>query len=558
MIRVDGLKKSFNDELIFLNTSLKISDAGLYVIMGPSGSGKSTLLNILAKTEKFDAGQVEVRGRTSFILQSYELIDELNVYDNIFLFSEPDKQSLEWIKKLGLEPLLKRNVKELSGGQRQRVGIIRALNLDPDIIFCDEPLEALDVHNKKIVVELLKELSKEKIALMVTHDEKLAKEYADVIYLLKDHKINKVKDLNIKRPLKDTKKSVLFDAGKVINEVFKKYNIIYMATMSLITLICVLLVGFSEDLFVMKESSYLNKDVYYLSTKSEEILENYDLKMIIPFKSLESKGKEYSASIYPLDGDDLKNEGLGVIINENLAQEAGLKKGDEVGLSYDIFGQKKSLNAEIIDVILEDGTYIFSVYYDLDNYLEYFKNERVTNTFTTYDYFLNFGNVYEYHYPYEDYEDLSLRLKSLDKDIEITQPLYDERAKIKKEGAIYRLIFVLALAFMGLLCVMGEAIYLGILNKSFKRILAIFVSLGQDLKMLKKAYTTQKRKSVFSSLGLSLIIALILISILKLGKLTLWFMIALFIILSLVYLIVSLIFKRTLKSEELAKSLKDN
>ncbi len=558
MIRVEGLKKSFNDGLIFLNTSLKISDAGLYVIMGPSGSGKSTLLNILAKTEKFDAGQVEVRGRTSFILQSYELIDELNVYDNIFLFSEPDKQSLEWIKKLGLEPLLKRNVKELSGGQRQRVGIIRALNLDPDIIFCDEPLEALDVHNKKIVVELLKELSKEKIVLMVTHDEKLAKEYADVIYLLKDHKINKVKDLNIKRPLKDTKKSVLFDAGKVINEVFKKYNIIYMATMSLITLMCVLLLGFSEDLFVMKESSYLNKDVYYLSTKSEEILENYDLKMIIPFKLLESKGKEYSASIYPLDGDDLKNEGLGVIINENLAQEAGLKKGDEVGLSYDIFGQKKSLNAEIIDVILEDGTYIFSVYYDLDNYLEYFKNEEITSTFNAYDYFLNFGSVYEYHYPYEDYEDLSLRLKSLDKDIEITQPLYDERAKIKKEGAIYRLIFVLALAFMGLLCVMGEAIYLGILNKSFKRISAIFVSLGQDLKMLKKAYTAQKRKSVFSSLGLSLIIALILISILKLGKLTLWFMIALFTILSLFYLIMSLIFKRTLKSEELAKSLKDN
>ena len=558
MIRVDGLKKSFNDELIFLDASLKISDAGLYVIMGPSGSGKSTLLNILAKTEKIDAGQVEVRGRTSFILQSYELIDELNVYDNIFLFSEPDKQSLEWIKKLGLEPLLKRNVKELSGGQRQRVGIIRALNLDPDIIFCDEPLEALDVHNKKIVIELLKELSKEKIVLMVTHDEKLAKEYADVIYLLKDHKINKVKDLNIKRPLKDTKKSVLFDAGKVINEVFKKHNIIYMAAMILIALMCVLLLGFSEDLFVMKESSYLNKDVYYLSTKSEEILENYDLKMIIPFKSLESKGKEYSASIYPLDGDDLKNEGLGVIINENLAQEAGLKKGDEVGLSYDIFGQKKSLNAEIIDVILEDGTYIFSVYYDLDNYLEYFKNKEITSTFNVYDYFLNFGSVYEYHYPYEDYEDLSLRLKSLDKDIEITQPLYDERAKIKKEGAIYRLIFVLALAFMGLLCVMGEAIYLGILNKSFKRISAIFVSLGQDLKMLKKAYTTQKRKSVFSSLGLSLIIALILISILKLGKLTLWFMIALFTILSLVYLIVSLIFKRTLKSEELAKSLKDN
>ena len=229
-----------------------------------------------------------------------------------------------------------------------------------------------------------------------------------------------------------------------------------------------------------------------------------------------------------------------------------------MSLSYDIFGKKKSLNAEIIDVILEDGTYIFSVYYDLDNYLEYFKNEEITSTFNAYDYFLNFGSVYEYHYPYEDYEDLSLRLKNLDKDIEITQPLYDERAKIKKEGAIYRLIFVLALAFMGLLCVMGEAFYLGILNKSFKRISAIFVSLGQDLKMLKKAYTAQKRKSVFSSLGLSLIIALILISILKLGKLTLWFMIALFTILSLVYLIVSLIFKRTLKSEELAKSLKDN
>ena len=209
-------------------------------------------------------------------------------------------------------------------------------------------------------------------------------------------------------------------------------------------------------------------------------------------------------------------------------------------------------------MILEDGTYIFSVYYDLDNYLEYFKNEEITSTFNAYDYFLNFGSVYEYHYPYEDYEDLSLRLKSLDKDIEITQPLYDERAKIKKEGAIYRLIFALALAFMGLLCVMGEAIYLGILNKSFKRISAIFVSLGQGLKMLKKAYTTQKRKSVFSSLGLSLIIALLLISILKLGKLTLWFMIALFTILSFVYLIMSLVFKRTLKSEELAKSLKDN
>lgn len=331
-----------------------------------------------------------------------------------------------------------------------------------------------------------------------------------------------------------------------------------MTALSLVTLMCVFLLGFSEDLFVMKESSYLNKNVYYLSTKNEKILENYDLKMIVPFRSLLGKGEEYSASIYPLDGDDLKNEGLGVIINENLAKEASLKKGDEVSLIYDIFGKKKSLVTHIIDIIPEDGTYIFSVYYDLDNYLEYFKSEEVSATFSAYDYFLNFDSVYEYHYPFESYEELSSRLKSLDEDIKIVQPLYDERAKIKKEGAIYRLVFALAIAFMGLLCVAGEVIYLGILNKRFKKISAIFVSLGQDLKKLKRAYMSERSKSALFPLGLALSMALIVIWFLKLGNLTLWSMIALFIILALVYLIASLIFKRSLKREELAKSLKDN
>lgn len=239
MIVVKDLVKKFkspnkDEEVIALDhLSLTLPDKGFVAIYGASGCGKSTLLNVLGGLDLADEGEMIVNGRNTskfskgdwnsyrnqevgFIFQNYYLLPHLNVKENIAITLQMSKQTKDMDKKIHdalvaveLPKYGKRYPKQLSGGQQQRVAIARALISNPTIILADEPTGALDEKSSKIVMHILKEISKEHLVVMVTHNERMAKEYADrmieISYgkILNDEDLQKVPQISVNRePLK--------------------------------------------------------------------------------------------------------------------------------------------------------------------------------------------------------------------------------------------------------------------------------------------------------------------------------------------------------------------
>ena len=189
------------------NISMQIYEGELLVIVGASGSGKSTLINILGGIDKCTSGNVYFRNEDitqynerkitqyrknniGFIYQSFNLINELTVYENVLLTSDSKNNVDKILKKVGLYEKRDSYPKELSGGEQQRVAIARALSKDCDILFCDEPTGALDSENSKKILLLLEKLAREdkKTIVIVTHNNEIIK-MADRVYTLKNGKI---------------------------------------------------------------------------------------------------------------------------------------------------------------------------------------------------------------------------------------------------------------------------------------------------------------------------------------------------------------------------------
>ena len=209
MIIVKNLTKRYNtkdktEEVIALDDiSLVLPDKGFVVIYGASGCGKSTLLNVLGGLDQADEGEMIVNGRNTsgfnshdwnsyrnqevgFVFQNYFLLPHLNVFDNIAITLQMSKQTdnlskriRDALAKVDLAKISKRYPRQLSGGQQQRVAIARALIANPSIILADEPTGALDEKSSKMVMKTLKDVSKDHLVVMVTHNERMAREYAD-------------------------------------------------------------------------------------------------------------------------------------------------------------------------------------------------------------------------------------------------------------------------------------------------------------------------------------------------------------------------------------------
>ena len=216
MLQIRNIKKTYSTGKIRVEAlkgiSLDFPEKGLVFIVGKSGSGKSTLLNIIGGLDKMTSGEIVIDGKSTsnfsssdfdafrnyyigFIFQDFNLIDEINVYDNIALALKiqakgHDNNTIEdSLKMVGLEGLGYRKPNELSGGQRQRVSIARALVKDPHIILADEPTGALDSKTGEALILTLKNLSRNKLVIVVTHDEDMALNYGDEIIEIKDGQV---------------------------------------------------------------------------------------------------------------------------------------------------------------------------------------------------------------------------------------------------------------------------------------------------------------------------------------------------------------------------------
>lgn len=220
MIELRNVNKYFNKGRknaihVINNTSLTLENNGLVALLGNSGSGKTTLLNAIGGLDNVQSGSIYIDGQKlnsklvyktdkirnlniGYIFQDYKLIDNLSVYDNVALVltmigiknkDEINKRVSYVLDKVGMLRYKKRPAGMLSGGERQRVGIARALVKDPNIILADEPTGNLDEELETEIFKILKSLTKEnKCVIVVSHSSKI-KEYADVVYTLKDGKI---------------------------------------------------------------------------------------------------------------------------------------------------------------------------------------------------------------------------------------------------------------------------------------------------------------------------------------------------------------------------------
>lgn len=193
------------------HVSLTLRDNEFVAILGPSGSGKTTLLNVIGGLDRYDSGDLIINGISTkkyshrdwdsyrnhtigFVFQSYNLIPHQDVISNVEMAltisgisgKEKRMRAKKALEQVGLGNQLHKRPNQMSGGQMQRVAIARALVNDPDILLADEPTGALDSETSVQVMELLKEVAKDRLVVMVTHNPELAEEYATRIVRVKD------------------------------------------------------------------------------------------------------------------------------------------------------------------------------------------------------------------------------------------------------------------------------------------------------------------------------------------------------------------------------------
>lgn len=225
--------------------SLRFPDRGMIFILGKSGSGKSTLLNVMGGLDKYDSGEIIIKGKSSadfkqddfdsyrntylgFIFQEYNILSEFNVGVNIGLALQLQGQKAtsdeinNILEQVDLQGHGNRKPTELSGGQKQRVAIARALVKNPQIIMADEPTGALDSATGLQVFDTLKKLSKDKLVIVVTHDREFAEQYGDRVIELKDGKV--ISDISKYKIIAETVDDNIIVSDKVI-QIKKGYEL---------------------------------------------------------------------------------------------------------------------------------------------------------------------------------------------------------------------------------------------------------------------------------------------------------------------------------------------
>lgn len=337
MLELRNISKSYKTgnfkQIALKDINLKFRKSEFVCILGQSGSGKTTLLNILSGLDRYDKGDLIINNKSTrefksadwdayrnncigFIFQSYNLIHHISVLDNVELGltlsgvakKERRKRTLNMLDKVGLKKHINKKPNQLSGGQMQRVAIARAIVNNPDVILADEPTGALDTKTSKEIMNLIKEIAKDKLVIMVTHNPELAKEYATRIIELSDGKI--IKDSNPiieqesdnkKYEIKKTAMSFLTALSLSLNNIKTKKGRTILTSFACsigiigISLVLALSNGFDKqiDIFeadtlsslpIMINSNVMEIDEEDIKNRREEVLNSSEEKeKIIPY-----------------------------------------------------------------------------------------------------------------------------------------------------------------------------------------------------------------------------------------------------------------------------------
>ena len=375
MIKIINLRKTYTEGGKSITEALKgitidFPDKGFVSILGPSGCGKSTFLNLLGILDTPTLGRIYIDGylvnelnekqkdelrnkKIGFVFQNYHLIPTLKTKENVNLplklntslsEKEIEEKTNTKLEEVNLSELKNKKSNQISGGQMQRVAIARALINDPEIILADEPTGALDTKNSLDIMQMLKEISKTRLVIIVTHNVELAEEYSDVIVHLKDGEIEKVDNLHevttsdfVKRKFEPSKRKRLFTSNKMIFKLVFK-NILSKKLKSALTALAncfgLVALGFVLSLtygfkIYTDRVSYetasnipINVPAYSTKTVTEErkdknqSIEFTNAQEIYPYISAQSE-TIYTYNTYTQDYFNL----LDSIVNDGLASE---------------------------------------------------------------------------------------------------------------------------------------------------------------------------------------------------------------------------------------------
>ncbi len=260
MYQLKNISKVINDKTILNNINLEFPDTGFVALKGENGAGKSSLLNIIGSLDKPTTGNIIFNNQDlatlkesellkyreqyiSFIFQDDNLFLNSNVSDNINIVGK-NRNIDTYLNELNISKLLKEKAKNLSGGEKQKVAILRSLAKDSKIVLADEPTSSLDYETKKLVYQILKEISKERLVIVVSHDGELINQYADMEINMSK---GEIVDIIYNSKTTDNNSGTLyhnqFNSRKfTLNNLFvKKRKIIFSSFILILTLLIVIL-----------------------------------------------------------------------------------------------------------------------------------------------------------------------------------------------------------------------------------------------------------------------------------------------------------------------------
>ncbi len=388
LINVNKYYQSGNDKVhVIRNLNYEFPDTGLIFILGPSGSGKSTLLNLLGGLDKPDSGEIWIENREissfnkkehnyylnsylGFVFQEYNILKDLNLKENISLSLEiqgiktkiAKRKINKIIEEVELTGLEKRKVSQLSGGQKQRIAIARALVKEPNLIIADEPTGNLDSETSNKIFELFKKLSKNRLIIIVTHDEESANLYGDDILKIDTASIDQQDDNKNNNLNEETTNSIdlqfkhklILEKTKIpLKTIFKlsfkniwQKKLRYLL-MFIITIISLTFLAFSIEL----NGDKLYQNVY--TTINNNV--NYaDIYQLSPNSSINTEKDFYSK----YKKGELMDNAYGVI--KNFASDLTLHKYQTVSINYAKYGLEKAN-------FLYNGILNTIIYYDETN-----------------------------------------------------------------------------------------------------------------------------------------------------------------------------------------------
>ncbi len=378
------------------NINLKFRENEFVSILGPSGSGKTTFLNIVGGLDKYTSGDIIINGVSTkkykdkdfdayrnnligFIFQNYNLIPHISILSNVEMSlslsgiskKERKKRALLALEKVGLKEHIHKKPNKLSGGEKQRVAIARAIVTNPKIILADEPTGALDTKTSKDIMDLIKEISKDKLVIMVTHNEELAKIYSTRIINLKDGKVvsdsNPFNDIENNQTYKIKRTSMnFFTALKLsLNNIFAKkgrsFLTSFASSIGIIGILLILALSNGFDIQINKFETKTLSSFPILINEETTILDNTNSNENI------DETKVYS---YNTTNETHTNN----ITKEYLNYLENIDKTLIEGITYNRYVKINALVKQDNNIVVIDTSSFTSLPKEIDNNNSYLKN----------------------------------------------------------------------------------------------------------------------------------------------------------------------------------------